>query len=283
MSRGHYRLVESVTTDTGEPCVVPSDKWKQELMTPDLRQVRSPLNTRVWRYMRFDHFESMLRQEALYFPRVDQLGDPAEGSFSASLDMKSNPVDGLSEDQKEKLLKSHRKLRRETMQRLFYVSCWHMNEFESELLWERYMGKHKEAVAIASSVAALCTLRPTLRDTGRNEYIPRMYAGEVQYIDHSIPDSVPRDQLSLFFKANHFSGDREFRCIVELWNMGWSQHDKPDLPSGVIVPMAPFAIIDKIVIKPSSNGLKDKVNKLLDELGFDLPVGESKLEATPVW
>ncbi len=283
MGRGDYRI-DVVTTADGSLAATPSQEWKRELMTPVLDRVKGPLATRVWRYMRFEHLDTALRKRSLYFPRAELLGDPWEGSFSDAMDFRTQDVfKDWTEEQIAELQSSHVKLRRETMQRLFFASCWHMNPSESELLWGHYAGKYPEAIAVASTLASLCTLRPSLIPVGDIEFIPRVFAGEVTYIDHKTPGSVPPGELSLFYKGRQFSGDNEFRVIVELWNMGWSQHDRPDLPAGINVEFAPAAIVDEIVVKPKTPELKEKVDRLLDEVGYNIPVRLSKLDRAPIW
>jgi hypothetical protein len=39
-------------------------------------------NTRIWRYLDFTKFVSLLDRQALFFTRVDKLGDAFEGSSS---------------------------------------------------------------------------------------------------------------------------------------------------------------------------------------------------------
>jgi hypothetical protein len=60
MARGEYRI-DVVTTADGQDAATESEEWKRELMTPILHRVRGPLSTQIWRYMRFEHLESMLR------------------------------------------------------------------------------------------------------------------------------------------------------------------------------------------------------------------------------
>ena len=38
-------------------------------------------DTKIWRYMNFTKFVSMLEHQALWFSRADKLGDPFEGSM----------------------------------------------------------------------------------------------------------------------------------------------------------------------------------------------------------
>lgn len=48
---------------------------------PSFPQPEKPL-TPVWRYMDFAKLVSLLQHGALYFPRLDRLADPFEGSLS---------------------------------------------------------------------------------------------------------------------------------------------------------------------------------------------------------
>jgi len=234
--------------------------------------------------MRLEHLEALLRGKQLYLPRVDQFGEAWEGSFSDSPDFDSDPLyETATAEEREAFRKSYQKLRQETMQRLFYVGCWNINDAESELLWKRYMGDYPEAVAITTTIASLCALRPTPIDTKAGEFIPRYCVGEIQYIDHSIAGSVPGNDLSLFYKGRQYQDDNEFRIIVELWNMGWSQHGNPDLPIGISIPIAPAVFIKNLTVKPKSVGLKDKVNRILDEVGYDIPVCDSMLDRPAIW
>lgn len=283
MDEVDYR-VDVIKSAEGEDCLVPSGAWKRELMTPNLDAVKGPLNITVWRYMRFEHFSRLLRTQKLYFPRVDLLGDPLEGSFSQAGDWTSNPIYAdLSDSQQEQIKQSWIKVRQETMQRLFFVSCWHMNEHESEMHWSRYGSRNEEAVAIATRIGALCTLQPEPVNISGIEFIPKTFAGEVNYIDYGTPGTVPETELSLLYKANHFKGDGEFRSIIHLWSFGWSQHDRDDLPSGVEVSIAPGAFVDCVIPAPNTAGLKEKVKSVLDETGFKIPLQDSSLERTAHW
>lgn len=282
MNEVDYRL-DVIKNADGQDCAVPSEAWRRELMMPHLDAVKGPLNTRVWRYMRFEHFSRLLKTQKLFFPRVDLLGDPLEGSFNET-DWDSNPIfANMDESHRSRIKNSWEKLRRETMQRLFYVSCWHINEHESEMHWSRYGNRDEEAVAIASRIGAICTLHPQPVLVNDIEFIPKICAGEVAYIDYGAPGSVPADALSLLYKANHFKGDGEFRSIIHLWNLGWSQHDRDDLPAGVEVAVAPAALIDCIIPKPNTSGLKEKIQAVLDETGFKIPLQDSSLERNAVW
>lgn len=120
-------------------CAVPSAAWKREKMMPDLSGVNSPLSTQIWRYMSFEHFAKLIRTSQLYYPRVELLGDHLEGSFSEAVPGSEWDWPGeIDEEAKIKLTESAQRLSQNRMQRLNYVSCWHINSSESELHWKRY-------------------------------------------------------------------------------------------------------------------------------------------------
>lgn len=284
MDRREYRLVPSLTTDTGEPCVIESEEYIQELLTPDLSRVEGPLRQTVFRYMKLEHLERCLRDRELYMPRVDQFDEPWEGSYSDAADFEGNPAyAGFTAEQRRRSEESFKRLRQSTVQKLHYVSCWNMNEKESELLWNRYYRDFDDAVAVTTTVGDLCSLRPTMVKVNDIDFIPRFAAGEVRYIDHGIPGSIPAHDVTLFYKGIEFKDDREFRIMVQLTRMGWIQHDNPHLPKGVKIPILPGVFFNSIIAKPKSRGLVDRVNAILDDVGYDIPVLVSALDRIPTW
>ena len=93
------------------------------------------INVKIWRYIDFTKFVSLLDTKALFFTRADMLGDPYEGSTSYF--NKANwPI-----IYKDKILieslhsaTSHNAWKRQWT----FVNCWHMNEIESAAMWKLY-------------------------------------------------------------------------------------------------------------------------------------------------
>jgi hypothetical protein len=279
--RGSYRQAIAIA-DNGELCVVPSEAWKRELLTPDLERVKLPLNTEVCRYMSFEHLETLLRQSKLYFPRVDLLGDPNEGSFSDTVPFETlDAYKSLEYESIQQLQTSYQNLNRQMMQRLFYVSCWNTNTHESELLWKRYGARDSEAVAVWTTTGLICTLRPDIFHC-ETEFIPRFCAGEVNYVNYA-PGSVPNNDLSLFYKGMEYKDDREFRAVIHIWSFGAGKSNSEDLPLGIEVDIAPAVFVRRIVPQPNCTELKQKLNNILDELGYDIAVVDSTLERIAKW
>lgn len=136
-------------------------------------------HVRVWRYMDFTKFMSVLVNRGLFFSRADRLGDPFEGSTSyanktlrpeiykdASVgpEVMCNFFDSLGKVNKEAL-------------RWMLVSCWHMNEGESATMWKLY-AQTDRAVCLQSTFECLHACLP------RGKTIHDVHMGVVRYIDY---------------------------------------------------------------------------------------------------
>ena len=136
------------------------------------------LKGQIWRYLDLLKFLSMLEKNALYFCRVDLLGDPFEGSRPRGED--AYWTDILERNQaKEEIIRHNIKvvndMRRMSRQRM-YANCWHLNEHESAAMWHVY-SRDAAIIAIQSTYERL---RKCLPDT--------IYIGSVT--DHHHFDTV---------------------------------------------------------------------------------------------
>ena len=159
------------------------------------------LDTRVWRYMDFTKFVSLLQVGGVFFPSIASLHDPFEGSFARGnqilrpLVYKHMPNEfGISAS--------------EIVQRLRHcvaASCWHMNEQESAGMWKLY-AKTNEAVCVQSNFRKL---RDCLGEDVR--------VGTVRYVDYEtewIPESNPL--APFLYKRKSFEHEREVRAVIPL-------------------------------------------------------------------
>src|SRR5436309_534000 len=97
-----------------------------------------PRNSRqsLWRYFPYDRLRDLLISEELFFTHLPRFSDGREGLlttttrqhlFNWHVNQGSEPTKAWREvDEYEKL---HAQ---------FYVSCWHMNNCESYLMWKAY-------------------------------------------------------------------------------------------------------------------------------------------------
>jgi hypothetical protein len=212
---------------------------------------------KIWRYVDFAKFTHMLATSTLYFPcATTQLTDPYEGWLPRShimalmqinrgiLDqMKTTrdsflaqhptrdpaPFDALLEDAEGKL--NLQKLLREANSK-FGVNCWHINDHESEAMWQLYTASG-QGIAIESTKARL---EGALRGDG-------IIVDQVRYMDFDT-DEIEKGHrhYGLFLKRMSFAHERGLRATILL----------PTPGIGTAVACDPNALIVQIHIFPKA-------------------------------
>lgn len=115
--------------------------------TWDHRSLSKPaLADSLWRYMDFTKFVGMLVNKGLYLSRLDRLGDTYEGWVPKSL--KRHYGGFFGQEFMERDLKLRKQAR--ALRRLFFVSCWHANDEQSDSMWKLYL-KGNEGIAIRTT------------------------------------------------------------------------------------------------------------------------------------
>src|SRR5574341_1555783 len=124
-------------------------------------------NARIWRYMDFTKFVSMLENQGLFFSRADLIGDPFEGSYTrVNIERRKSTLPGITDD--EKIEEFFRLLKEQRPYML--LNCWHMNDQESAAMWKLYT-KTNESIAIQSRYNLLRSVLPSKADIGVVHYI----------------------------------------------------------------------------------------------------------------
>src|SRR5258708_501151 len=103
--------------------------------------------TKIWRYMDFTKYVSLLQSSKLFFPQMSQLEDKYEGSLTAI-----EPEDLARSDNLAGMLQPVSQQYRDVSA----VTCWHMNKGESAALWKLYLSNN-EGIAIQTTVQRLLT------------------------------------------------------------------------------------------------------------------------------
>ena len=127
-----------------------NEKREKNNSHPEFTQPDNP-DTKVWRYIDLPKLIFLLDKGTLFFPRADILKDPHEGSVTSmgkNLLVSFWKQYGL-DDIDEEMSKIHMKARHCT-----YISCWHMNEFESEAMWKLYC-PNNQGVALQTTYRKL--------------------------------------------------------------------------------------------------------------------------------
>lgn len=253
-----------------------------------------PVDIKIWRYMDFTKFVSMLEEVGLFFTRLDRLGDPFEGSSPrADIAHRKKFWEGLADPAQvrgaQETLSQVLKWRRQWT----YVNCWHMNEQESAAMWKLY-ARTEEAICVQSTYQRL---RDCLNSSPscKNDCV---FIGKVQYIDYdneSLPDA---DNFlhSVMHKRRSFAHERELRVVmprtpavenepIRLPPDPLSEDFPNDLPKiGVSVTLDIEHLIEKIYVAPSSSSwFDDLVRKVVLRHELDKFVKRSNLDADPFY
>ena len=230
------------------------------------------LTVKIWRYIDFTKFVSLLDLKALYFPRSDLLGDPFEGAMPRdnfrfySLLYGTPPITPQGMQELSQV--------RQELRKRVYINCWHMNERESFAMWNLYV-RSNEAIAIQSTYQLLRTCLPSL-----------IYAGSVQYIDYAL-DFVPEDDLlrPFMYKRKSFEHERELRAIIDVEDddeATWVGHTVGSI--GRTVPVRLEDLVEQIYVAPTSpSWFADLVRSVMSKYGLDKPVVMSSLDEKPVF
>ncbi|MFC4764320.1 hypothetical protein [Dyella koreensis] len=208
---------------------------------------------RLWRYLDFTKYVSMLATQSLYFARADQFEDPYEGAkglrnaksrwdehylrfFRTALGSHPNGVESkLTDDEidaEAQRLLSDLELGGEHGRRQTFINCWHENERESEAMWRLYSTYLPNALAVRTSYGRL------YRSLGRN---PAISIGRVEYLDFESQYAGPND--AFWRKRKSFEHEREVRAMTVDYGV-----DR----KGLHLPCDLTVLIESVVLSPTA-------------------------------
>jgi hypothetical protein len=230
------------------------------------------LDVRVWRYMDFTKFVSMLEKRGLFLPMVSELEDPFEGSYAHGNEALRPLVYrhiknefGLSAS--------------EIVQRLRHfvaASCWHSSEHESAAMWKLY-AKTNEAVCVQTTFRKL---RDAMSSVAR--------VGMVRYVDYEIdwiPESNPL--APFLYKRKSFEHEQEVRALIPPPNIGQILQDIAVEPHevGKWVKMDIAQTIERVFIAPDApDWFLELVQQVTRRYEQDaIPVIQSALARVPFY
>ncbi len=229
-------------------------------------------NSKIWRFMDFTKFVSLLDTKSLFFSRSDHLEDPFEGSMpKANLQQRSLWYGDMPENTLKQMSSFREKLRFHT-----FLNCWHINEVESDAMWKIYV-KNNAGIVIQSTYKRLVDV------LNKNEQI---YVGGVKYVDYDI-EVIPENNTfwPYVHKQKSFEHEHELRAVI--------QHI-PSLKKGIDINIpGPLGInesvdleklIETIFIAPTSpDWFNNLVHSMLKKYSLSKKVFFSKLSERPVY
>jgi len=208
----------------------------------------------VWRYMDFAKYVSLLHSDALFFCRLDRLGDPFEGSVptgyrDAEMAMLRELVgpEGAAAGVPEKL----EAVKIETAQSMrgwCAVNCWHVSGHESAAMWPLYSSGGL-GVAVRSTFGGLSDSFHRSTDD--------IYIGTVRYIDYEC-GSIPDGNLlaPALHKRLSFAHEAELRALT--WSVPFEK-GRTEMPfgksrweTGCLVPTDLGMLVDEVRVSPTA-------------------------------
>jgi hypothetical protein len=237
----------------------------------DIRKPDDP-NIKIWRYMDFTKFVSLLDKSALFFCRADKLGDrlemnvPSE-NYQAEKEVYDRTIGAQNLDWPyEKFASIMKTLRYATL-----INSWHMNEYESAAMWSSYL-KTNEGIAIQSTYSRL--------EKSLTENEDQVMIGKVGYIDYK------KDKLEnggIVNLATHkfmsYEHEREVRALIIGQTKG--EDFEPLYQVGKYVDINLKELIDKIYVAPNAPSWFFELVKSISALyNLEVSILQSELDDT---
>lgn len=226
-------------------------------------------SVKLWRYLDFTKFVSMLDKKALFFVFSDSLNDPFEGSISA-INKSLRP----SLFQK-KFFDSN--IDRSILRSRVAINSWHMNSQESAAMWKLY-AQTNEAVCIQSTYSLL-----------RYELAPLFKISKMNYVDYNseyIPEYHPL--LPFIFKRKSFEHEQELRALIDMDEAAPDLHEFMGIEpsqSGIYKSVSIKTLVQRVFVAPDSpDWFYDLVKNVCNsyDLG-NISVVRSSLETEPFY
>ena len=241
-------------------------------------------NIKIWRYIDFTKFVSLIDRKALFFSKVEKLGDKFEGAPSkVNIQYASARESRLKKIFSEEQIKLRKKQNREfdavCLRKWTAVNSWHMNEYESAAMWKLYL-KSDEGIAIQSTFKRLAQSFNECKEHN-------IWIGMVKYIDYT-KDEMPFNNI--FFrittKRKSFEHERELRAAVAEFPLPSVKHLKNHDPfaNGLYVPVNLELLIERVFVSPTAEKwFSDLVQSVTQKYGLSKSVSRSSLADDPVF
>lgn len=225
---------------------------------------QAPPDTRIWRYMNWEKFISLLDYRALFFCLLNNLEDPFEGSLSLANFPRIK--DTTLEQSFIEMYHAPNGLRAYNA-----VSCWSINNYQSNLLWDNYV-RDGEGIAIRTTVSKLLE---------SINYDREVRNGIVQY--KQLPDPPPGQGYAIpsiipFYKKPEYKDEREYRLAIYA-----PLRNDVKLLGGMMISVDLKTLFGDIYISPTQSNWKvNLVQEVIQaKIGLEINVVKSLLNTSP--
>lgn len=228
--------------------------------------LREPQNSlqKLWRYLTYERLLQIINEGVLHFRHITKMSDKWEGLLT-----------NLAKDklfrQQYLIYKDATNARAATGQYeqhkdLFYINCWHMNDYESYLMWKVYGDR---GCAIQTDYKRLVA--------AFGDELPAINGCMINYIDYE------RDQFdvgNIFLPVSHkdlpYRDEKEFRLLC--WKPEFEKHNLPFDENGVNVRIDVNMLIEKIFINPSKNVNIEELQEQIEKNRLNCMIENSRIK-----
>jgi hypothetical protein len=228
-------------------------------------------NVKIWRYMDIAKYISLLEFNSLFFPRSDLFEDSYEGATSHANKLLRHFYykDNSIPSQAFTYISKHNEWSRQWT----YISCWHMNEDESEAMWKLYT-KGSDSIAVQSRFNLL------------SENLPdSVFLGVVNYINYET-DWLPEGNAFWPFvhKRKAFEHERELRGVIQKYPFLDNQIERWKINDeyGVLIPVDLHKLIESVYVAPTATKwFESIVTSITTKYGYTFKINQSELAIKP--
>lgn len=247
----------------------PDNPEIEPLFKPLVFKQPSDLQIPIWRYLTLAKFISLLKTSALYFSRLDKLGDPFEGSLTqvqVQADAQSHPHFAVLSDTSPAMV--HSRLENTL------VCSWRMDESESVAMWQVYLKGANEGVAIRSTYQRLANCFPSFtgtqveRNPDGTDHQLFVRLGMVQYINFDTYTG-PIENMCLL-KRHAFEYEREVRAVILDRSFLGDPHPTRFPSGGDYVPVNLLTLVESVYTVPGTQQwVADVLESIIGKYGFN--------------
>jgi hypothetical protein len=242
------------------------------------------VNQKIWRYLDFKKYADLLDKEALFFARLDKLGEKFEGSITRpEMDLRQRmrktwvdqirpfipelTLDGIMTKDSQSW---------ENFRRSFFVNCWHMNEHESNAMWQHY-SKNEKNVAVQSTYRKLQESLDVCREHS-------VWIGKVVYKDLTTDISPFDNAFHRYIRKDvSFEHERELRAVI-LKMLDAEGNILKEPLDHIYASVNLNTLIAKVVVSPlTSPSFLNEVRLAMKKHHIDKSVEQSKLATKPLF
>ena len=228
------------------------------------------LTTSLWRYFKVHRFKEFLNTSQLYFSSAREFEDRFEGAVAVL------PPDFSPDPRYSEL--EHLDRAFEQLRRLSKISCWHIEEYESAIMWQTYANSGK-GIAIKTNLGKILdSVVPYYAERGK---LPEtIYYGKVEYKNLLEERLSPNTQEQLFYKDRMFSSEKEYRFMISLRIAEEFGVKVPE--KGILVDFKLNELIDEIYLGPNLDELeRTELEECIQRHGFGSKLRKSAMLGTP--